>query len=155
MVGDPEPGNPEFRDAALREQLARPDCHADQEVTQWLDFERLSGKLEEALAYTSGAHSLDTVWAGIEKGTLQFWPFQQSFLITELHLSPTGLKTLHFFLGGGSLDELKLLQPLVLEWGKTQGAEAATFTGRRGWERTFLTRESGWQPTHTLFRKAL
>jgi hypothetical protein len=40
-----------------------------------------------------------------------------------------------------------------MEWGKGEGCESATGTGRRGWVRA-LKRE-GWTPTHTLISKEL
>jgi hypothetical protein len=120
-----------------------------------MDFERVSGYLQEALGYTGNTHTLDNVRQGIADGVLQLWPAVTSALVTELILYPTGLKVVNFFLAGGNLDEVRSLYPIALGWARSQGCTRATFTGRRGWERTFLTREEGWSPSLTYFTKEL
>lgn len=121
-----------------------------------LDFGRLQGHITEALAYTGSAptHRLGDIRDGIAEGRFQMWPGAHSIVITEVHQTPRK-RVLHFFLAGGSLLELKMLEPVIEEWGRMQGCTAATFTGRRGFERTFLTRERGWAADQVLFSKEL
>jgi hypothetical protein len=120
-----------------------------------LDFDRLADYITRAIEYTGGAHTLETLWEAIECGDLQLWPYRDSLTITELQRTPSGKKGIHFFLAAGNLEELKALQPIVVAWAITQGATYATMIGRRGWERSFLTRESGWRPTMTMFTRDL
>jgi hypothetical protein len=47
------------------------------------------------------------------------------------------------------------MEPMIEEWGRAQGCTAATFTGRRGFEKTFLTRERGWSAGQVQFSKEL
>lgn len=120
-----------------------------------LDFDRLTPHIAAALGYTGGTHTLENVRQKIADGLLQFWPAANSCLITELYDAPSGLRVLHFFLGAGTLEEIKPFYRIVLDWGRSQGCSIASFTGRAGWERTFLTKEDGWRPTATHFTKEM
>lgn len=119
------------------------------------DFERLAPYLGEALAYTGGSHTLQDVRRRVSDGSFQLWPAASSVIITELFVAPTGQKYVNFFLAGGNLRELKLMHPIVCQWARTQGCTKATFAGRKGWERTFLTKEEGWKPQLVLYDKDL
>lgn len=98
--------------------------------------------IEAALKYADGSHMFEDVAAAVAAGRMQYWPGPSSAIITEI-LDYPQYKALNFFLAGGNLPELERMTPLILEWGKAQGCKKALFAGRRGWERTFLTR-SGW-----------
>lgn len=124
------------------------------EVTD-LDFERVAPYLQEALGYTGNTHTLDDVRRGIADGLLQLWPAPTSAIVTELITYPTGVKVVNFFLAGGNMAEVKSLYHIVLQWARAEGCTRASFTGRRGWERTFLTRDEGWSPVLTHYTKEL
>lgn len=124
------------------------------EVNVLDDFDRLSPYISAALEYAGGSHTLDDIWRLVATHRLQLWPGQSSVVLTQILQSPQ-LRELHFFLAGGNLEEMKRLYPLILAWGREQGCSRATFTGRRGWERTFLTREEGWRAPMLLFEKDL
>ena len=116
----------------------------------------LLGALDEALAYTDGTHDRATVQNALDAGILQLWSGRESFILTELKVAPTGRRSVHLFLAGGSgMDELQPLWPVVEAWARSQGAEAVTMLGRRGWEKSFLVRDEGFVPTHTFYHKAL
>lgn len=85
------------------------------------------------------------VVAAIDAGAMQFWPGTNSAIVTEIGVYPR-CKVLHFFLAGGNAAELEAMTPFVLAWGRTQGCTKATLAGRKGWERSFLTR-TGWKAT--------
>lgn len=108
--------------------------------------------LEGALAH-AGTHDLADVEQGIAEGYYQFWPCGDSAVVTEVLDTPKK-RILNFFLAGGSLAELEAALPIILEWGKTQGCTSASLIGRKGWERTFLTRH-GWQVTHSVMEVEL
>ena len=87
-------------------------------------------------------------------GDAHFWPGINSCIVTEFVSSP-GKRFLNFFLAAGHLGELEAMTPIILEWGKKNGATHAILTGRRGWERTFLAR-SGWiKQDYTIMEKEL
>lgn len=110
-------------------------------------------EIEAALEYAGGTHTFADIEAMVEKGSLQFWPGPHSAVITEILQTPQK-RILNFFLAGGRLDELQQMYPSLLEWGREQGCSQASFTGRRGWERTFLTGD-GWRPTLQVYEKEL
>ena len=117
------------------------------------DFERCRKYLEAALEHAGGTHTIDDVRAGIEDGRLQLWPGVHSAIVTELLQHPRQ-RILHFFLAGGSLEELQAMTPPILDWGRTQGCSRAALFGRPGWSRSFLTKE-GWRPTAVVMEKVL
>lgn len=106
------------------------------------EWARCAGYIEDALEYADGTHTLDDVRAGIEAGRFLLWTGPHSAVITEIVQYPQ-LRALNFFLAGGRLEELEIMLPLMLQWGKTQGCTRATLTGRPGWSRSFLTKY-GW-----------
>jgi len=118
------------------------------------EFERFQAEIERALEYGGGTHTLDDVWSGIEAGDLQLWPGANSVIVTTIVQQPQR-RDLHFFLAAGTQEELKRTYPIVLAWGMEIGCEMATFTGRKGWERTFLTQQDGWKPKLVTFEREL
>lgn len=110
--------------------------------------------IEAALAYAGNSHSFDDVAEMVADGRAQFWPGPSSAVVTEVIPYPN-YTAINFWLAGGNLAELEQMTPVILEWAKRErGCTRAGFTGRRGWERTFLARE-GWQPKLVVFEKAL
>lgn len=109
--------------------------------------------IDAALVYAGGTHEFSDVEAMVEAGTAQFWPGVHSCVITQIDYQPRR-RVFTIFLAGGNLAEIEAMTPLILQYGYEQGCTAATFTGRRGWERTFLTR-TGWTPEMTMFAKEL
>jgi hypothetical protein len=110
--------------------------------------------LEAALAYAGGTHTVEDVQRGVLKGEYQLWEGQRSIIVTELHDTPQK-RELVFFLAAGDMAEVRQLYDIVLAWGRECGCDRACFVGRKGWERTFLTRDEGWTPTHVVYSKEL
>ena len=98
--------------------------------------------LEAALAYADMSHTFDDVVSLVASGAAQAWPGPASIIVTEIVEYPRH-HVLHFFLGAGSLSELKAMVPIILEWGREQGCTRARVIGRRGWSRVF-TRDPAW-----------
>lgn len=107
-----------------------------------------------ALRHAGGSHDVHDVLAMVEAGRLQLWEGAQSLIVTEIVDYPR-LRELQFFLAAGNMDEIKTLYPIVLQWGREQQCHRAVFVGRRGWERSFLTREAGWHSPMAVFEKEL
>lgn len=108
-----------------------------------IDVNAFRRYIEDALVYSGGTHTFEDVTAAIDAGTLQLWPGLSSAVVTEVVDAPRQ-RILNFFLAGGNLAELETMLPIILAWGKEQGCVKATLVGRKGWERTFLTRK-GWK----------
>lgn len=122
-----------------------------------VDFTRLAPQIEAAVAYTGSppTHRLDHLREAIADERMQFWPARDSFVITELLTTPSGVRLVNFFLAGGTLATLHQILPVIEGWARSQGCVRAMCTGRRGWERSFLTRTEGWRPSMTLYEKEL
>lgn len=110
--------------------------------------------IEAALQYSGGTHTYEDVAAQISEGRLQFWPGVNSAVVTEIVEYPRK-RTLHFFLAGGNLPELRAMYPGILEWGKANGCTAATLAGRKGWVRSFLVKDEGWNESLVVMMKDL
>ncbi len=98
--------------------------------------------LEAALAYAAHSHTFEDVVALVASGAAQAWPGPASIIVTEIVEYPR-YRVLHFFLGAGSLQELRAMVPLILQWGNAQGCARARVVGRRGWARVFA-RDPAW-----------
>lgn len=85
----------------------------------------------------AGTHTAEDIALGVEEGRFQLWPGEESAIVTELLRTPLRL-TLHFFLAGGNLIELRAMMPGILAWGKAQGCTHASLIGRFGWLRSFV-----------------
>jgi hypothetical protein len=111
-------------------------------------------QIEAALAHAGGTHTFEDIQAAVEAGSLQYWPGPRSAIVTEIIQYPRA-RALNFFLAGGELAELEAMYPLIEEWGRSQGCTVAVMSGRKGWERSFLTRKEGWEPKLVVFEKTL
>jgi hypothetical protein len=134
--------------------LARTGCrsvHRRRTISHNVEAHRR--EIEAALQYSGGTHSFDDVVALVHEGRLQYWPAPHSVIVTEIIQYPQ-YRALNFFLAGGQLPELEVMEPLILDWGRQQGCKVACLTGRKGWERTFLTRQ-GWRPSLVVLEKQL
>lgn len=110
--------------------------------------------IEAALAYAGHSHTFDDVAEMIESGRAQLWPGPHSAIVTEIIEYPQH-RAVNFWLAGGNLAELEVMTPVILAWARDEkGCKRAGFTGRKGWERTFLARD-GWQPKLVVFEKSL
>jgi hypothetical protein len=105
-------------------------------VEKWwvFHFKRHEKLLLNALEYCGGTHNLEDVAMALHNDYMQFFPANESFLVTEVVQHPR-LKSLHIFLAGGSKDELVEISKYVFEHARTKGCTRMTSTGRRGWER--------------------
>lgn len=118
------------------------------------EFARLKGPIADALVYAKGSHTLEDVWEAIERGDAQLWAGVQSAIVTEIVQTPQR-KELRFWLAGGDMEELEAMYRPIVEWGTTIGCDYAVMVGRRGWERTWLTRDAGWTAEATVYFKEL
>jgi hypothetical protein len=128
---------------------------AAKHIPDWmLDWARLEPHLENALEYAGGTHATEDVFLGVVTGDYQFWPGEDSVIITEVIEFPQ--KTvLHYFLAGGNLGELEQMADEIEQWARREeGIDSITLTGRKGWSRSFL-RNKGYGATSVSMSKEL
>ena len=119
-----------------------------------LDFDRHRKHIAAALEYAGGTHTLEDVRASVLDGSLQIWPGVHSVILTQVLQQPRK-RVLHVFLAGGDLAEIKQLVPTLYEFGRAVGCSTISLLGRKGWERTFLTKADGWTAPLTYMEKEL
>lgn len=110
-------------------------------------------QIEDALDYAGGTYTFEDVRLEVADAKRQFWPGPNSAIVTGIIDYPRR-RVLEFFLAGGDMKELEAMVPGICEWGRAQGCVSASFAGRKGWARTFLTK-SGWLPSLVVFEKSL
>lgn len=104
----------------------------------WIEeFRRCEKLLEDALDYAHETFDISNIFDNVMNGSAQFWPGKNSAVITQIVPYPKK-KVLHFFLAAGDIEELKEMEPHIIQWAKSQGCEAVTLTGRPGWTKSFL-----------------
>jgi hypothetical protein len=101
------------------------------------EFTRCSPWIEAALEGTLGEYDLPHVWVRIEEGSAQIWPAPNAVVITTINDYPTGLRVCFIWLAGGSLTEIKAMEPALTEWAEITGCKHFITDGREGWGRTF------------------
>ena len=111
-------------------------------------IEEYRAQIERALVYSGGTHDFEDIVELVESGEAQFWPGEDSAVVTQVVEYPRA-KQLHVWVAAGNLAGLEAMVPEIEAWAKEQGCTGATMIGRPGWERTFLAR-MGWKRTAVL-----
>lgn len=119
-----------------------------------LTLETARPLIDEGLHYTGGTHLYEDVVAAVEAGHLQAWFGPRTVVLTEILQSPRK-KVFNVWLAAGDLGELRVMYPGVEQWAREQGCAIATFTGRPGWERSFLSSQEGWTTQLVMMTKVL
>ncbi len=107
--------------------------------------------LKRALERSGGTHTLQDMIDQIENERAQIWCNEDACIVTEVNDTPRK-RVLHFWLATGDLDAVIALSGKVLVWGKEQGCDMATLTGRRGWNKTA---PQGWTSVMTVMTREL
>ncbi len=123
-------------------------------VPAWMvDFARCQQYIAAALEYDGGGHEIEDVLLKIAEGKCQFWPGENSAVVTEIVHLPKKTEC-HYWLAGGDMDELKAMRPAIEKWAREQGCTRITLVGRQGWARSFLKGE-GYDARWTVMSKEL
>ena len=97
--------------------------------------------LEKALELSGGEYSVGDVVQEVLRGDAQSWATEHAWIITRVIDAPR-LKTLHFWLASGEMDEVLELSERVMDWARSIGCAKATMHGRLGWVR--VLKKTGW-----------
>jgi hypothetical protein len=101
------------------------------------DFDRAWQHLEPAVS-RGGEHTKESVLAVLQSGRAKLWSGDNSAIITSLWAPrATGLRVASVWLAGGNIDEIREIEPRMIEWGRANGATQARIYGRRGFLRAF------------------
>lgn len=106
--------------------------------------------IEAALAAGGEAVTIDEVEAAVRRGDAHLLAAVDAAVVSQI--CNRG-REFNIYLAGGSLARLKTMVPDLERMAKALGCTHLSILGRRGWERTFLTREMGYTPTAVLLVK--
>jgi len=112
--------------------------------------DKVRGWLQPALDIND-THDIEDVEAAVASGHMQLWVGERGALITEIQKYPK-LKTLHIFLAGGEMDQCLDFLPSLYAWGKMQGCDRITLSGRVGWGRVL---SDGWKQAGIMMSRKL
>jgi len=112
---------------------------------------RLSDLVAKAIA-RDGEYTAEELLAECAAGRMQLWPGKDALAITQIK-TRAGRKVLHVGIIAGCGEELEQMEHAVAAWGKTQGCEAMTQTGRIGWRKVLKHR--GWHETAVTMERAI
>ena len=112
---------------------------------------RTKHHLQPALDMEDGLYTLEDVLIEIKNGGLQFWPGENSAVVTQVIHHPRH-KQLEFVLAGGDLAELKQMAAVIEGWARQEGITHAKIIGRRGWAKAL---GGDWVESHTVSVKRL
>ena len=114
------------------------------------ELERLAHHIEAALAYSGDTHSLLHVVDAIKDGSAQFFPLENSVIVTEIVDYPKRA-VCRIWLAGGEMDELIEAEKSIVEWAKSHGCDGMEIIGRKGWERQL----KDYKPASTVLIKEI
>jgi hypothetical protein len=114
------------------------------------ELERLAHHIEAALAYSGDTHSLLHVVDAIKDGSAQFFPLENSVIVTEIVDYPKRA-VCRIWLAGGDMDELIEAEKSIVEWARSHGCDGMEIIGRKGWERQL----KDYKPASTVLIKEI
>lgn len=103
--------------------------------------------LERALSRNVTGDTLDDVLAEIRAGRAWFWPGRNAAAVTRIH----EMRTMHIWLGGGDMSELKAMCAPAEDLGRAMGCTHLTLNSPRdGWARAL--RPLGWREQRLVLK---
>jgi hypothetical protein len=99
------------------------------------NWARCRGWIEAALEYADGAYEIEDIEACLRAGEYILLSTPNSALIAEINQFPR-LRALNIPFAGGDLDEIKSLDPALVEIARAHECTRIYLSGRRGWART-------------------
>jgi hypothetical protein len=110
--------------------------------------------IQSALDKGGDTHNFKDVVDGIMKGDFQLWLGANGCAVTEIVVYPNK-KVLHVFLAGGDqghgIEQITDMHDDAVAFGKEQGCDGMTVTGRRGWKKVLASK--GWTEQFTTLLK--
>ena len=101
----------------------------------WAEWRRLRHHILAALEHAGGTHTEDDVLDLLRADQAQFWPADNSAMVTEIVGYPNGSHC-RIWLAGGEYDELRALErDMVIPWASSVGCRRIELVGRKGWAR--------------------
>ena len=101
----------------------------------WDEWRRLRHLILAALEHAGDTHTEHDILDLLRNDQAQFWPAENSAMITEIVGYPNGSHC-RIWLAGGNYDELRGLErDRVIPWARSRGCRRIELVGRKGWAR--------------------
>jgi len=115
------------------------------------EYERAWPWLEKAVAQFGGTHRKEHVLERVIHNRAQLWTELDAAAVTSVECYDTGLVEVRIWLGGGSIEGLRVIEKRVEAWARLIGAQRLTILGRRGWLRAL----DGWNEMAVMMTKEI
>jgi hypothetical protein len=109
-------------------------------------------RLQRALEWGGGTHSIGDVVDLIKEGRAQLWENEAGVIVSEIEEYPQ-MKAVRFWLIAGELKHCLALEDDILADAIERGCTKAVAMGRKGWGRAAAP--TGWVPWLPSFHKPL
>jgi len=112
-------------------------------------WERVCPLVERAMEYADGKMDATDVYNGLKVRDFQLWLVPGGIWITRIVNYPKSTR-LEWIAAAGEYQEWTDHLPLLFDWAKAQGCDAAEIGGRAGWGK-----KTGFEEIHRVFRVRL
>ena len=101
----------------------------------WDEWRRLRHHILAALEHAGDTHTEHDILDLLRNDQAQFWPADNSAMVTEIVGYPNGSHC-RIWLAGGNYDELRELErDRLIPWARQRGCRRIELVGRKGWAR--------------------
>ena len=101
----------------------------------WDEWKRLRHHILAALEHAGDTHTEHDILDLLRNDQAQFWPADNSAMVTEIVGYPNGSHC-RIWLAGGNYDELRELErDRLIPWARQRGCRRIELVGRKGWAR--------------------
>jgi len=100
------------------------------------EWSRCMPYIQTALDHAGNLFTVNDVFDLVTEGKAHFWPGKNCAIITEVRQFPQK-RLCNVWLGGGDLEELKVMAEYVRLYAKQMNCDAITIQGRPGWQKVF------------------
>ena len=101
----------------------------------WDEWRRLRHHILAALEHAGDTHTEHDILDLLRNDQAQFWPAENSAMVTEIVGYPNGSHC-RIWLAGGEYDELRELErDRLIPWARQRGCRRIELVGRKGWAR--------------------
>jgi hypothetical protein len=97
------------------------------------EFELVWPWLEKAANDDFQTETQETLWKKIAKGQLQLWTSESSAVVSSIEIYGSGTKEVRIWLAGGDLQEIRKIEPAIVEFARINACRHVSVIGRRGW----------------------
>ena len=128
------------------------DSEMEKRVAALLKFRE---QIEEGLQRGGNTRTFTGLMGDVIDCSAQVFYSDSGVVVSQIQDAETGHRVIHIWLVAGELEGVLELTEEAVAWGKSMGADVATSTGRRGWERVPAVLERGWKPDLTLYTREI